>query len=499
MNILLVEDEPIILNFIEKTILSFNGEFNIIDKFYDGQSAYNYIEDNPDKIEVVITDIQIPMLNGLELIGKINKNDPNIICIILTGYDDFKYAQKAVSLNVFSYLLKPLNKEEIHKQLLKAYETKLLNKLNFTPVNNNEEISLEDSEIKYFAAYICAGNYSFLPTSDLNNYDELWENINLNKFLEDKTEINKFWIIDGKTLSEKLILISFNENISKISALAAKKLFSQLLNKEYPLTILISPEVLKLQEVVETTQKMENEISQNIIMFKSQLIMSGDTFIIKENENNEGVIERLEELKILLNKSNFSVFEKMLRDFLDYIIGKNITQLRATEYLTNLLYYCYVLNNKFVKDATCFELINSAIVLSFDKKMLYENVLSLFADTYDKLLTTQDSYYLIIQLDEYINKHYCESINLLKLAKEFSLTPAYLSKIYKEQKQLTPNDQITGLRIDKAKKLLSSNANMKIKDVALYVGYEDPLYFSKVFKKNVGYTPKSYQKMCKIN
>ena len=189
----------------------------------------------------------------------------------------------------------------------------------------------------------------------------------------------------------------------------------------------------------------------------------------------------------------------MLRDFLDYIIGKNITQLRATEYLTNLLYYCYVLNNKFVKDATCFELINSAIVLSFDKKMLYENVLSLFADTYDKLLTTQDSYYLIIQLDEYINKHYCESINLMKLAKEFSLTPAYLSKIYKEQKQLTPNDQITGLRIDKAKKLLSSNANMKIKDVALYVGYEDPLYFSKVFKKNVGYTPKSYQKMCKTN
>ena len=181
---------------------------------------------------------------------------------------------------------------------------------------------------------------------------------------------------------------------------------------------------------------MENEISQNIIMFKSQLIMSGDTFVIKENKNNEGVIERLEELKILLNKSNFSVFEKMLRDFLNYIIGKNITQLRATEYLTNLLYYCSVLNNKFVKDVTCFELINSAIVLSFDKEMLYENVLSLFADTYDKLLTTQDSDYLIIQLDEYINKHYCESINLMKLAKEFSLTPAYLSKIYKEQKKI---------------------------------------------------------------
>ena len=65
----------------------------------------------------------------------------------------------------------------------------------------------------------------FLPTSDLNNYDELWENINLNKFLEDKTEINKFWIIDGKTLSEKLILISFNENISKISPLTAKNYF----------------------------------------------------------------------------------------------------------------------------------------------------------------------------------------------------------------------------------------------------------------------------------
>ncbi len=125
INLLIADDEPIILNGLSKIIDFEKLGFKLVGKAPDGQEALDIIHNNP--VDVVITDIQMPFLNGLELIQKIKEEERQIYCILLTGYSEFEYAQKAIELGVYSYLLKPVDPVEL---------TNLLNKIK-DEINSN--------------------------------------------------------------------------------------------------------------------------------------------------------------------------------------------------------------------------------------------------------------------------------------------------------------------------------------------------------------------------
>ena len=126
MNILLVEDEPLILRSLAGTIKSFQQNYQIVGSAYNGQEAIDLLSKKGNQIDVVITDIHIPVIDGLELIEHINQHFPHILCMILTGFSDFSYAKRAIQLRVFAYLLKPIDENEIqehHKNVWRACRT----------------------------------------------------------------------------------------------------------------------------------------------------------------------------------------------------------------------------------------------------------------------------------------------------------------------------------------------------------------------------------------
>ena len=95
-------------------------------------------------------------------------------------------------------------------------------------------------------------------------------------------------------------------------------------------------------------------------------------------------------------------------------------------------------------------------------------------------------------IDDYIRQNYHQQINTQVLADKFFLTPAYLSKVFRAYKQQSPVEYIAYLRVEQARHLLETDDTLNVKDVALMVGYEDPFYFSKVFKKLTGHAPKAH-------
>ena len=110
MNIIIVDDEPKIARGILKLISEREG-YKAAGVFCEAAEALAFIEHNP--VDVVITDIRMPEISGLELIQRIRRTNENMHIIILSGYADFAYAQQAIALGVTRYLLKPTNPEEL--------------------------------------------------------------------------------------------------------------------------------------------------------------------------------------------------------------------------------------------------------------------------------------------------------------------------------------------------------------------------------------------------
>lgn len=119
-NILIVEDEPITLQGLRKTLETWAGGKYEIVTTSNAHSAMEVLQQK--KIHLLITDIAMPEITGLEMLKALNENNHFPVVIIISAYSDFKYAQEAIELGVISYLLKPINKKKLIEEVEKALQ-----------------------------------------------------------------------------------------------------------------------------------------------------------------------------------------------------------------------------------------------------------------------------------------------------------------------------------------------------------------------------------------
>ncbi|WP_040191416.1 response regulator transcription factor [Clostridium culturomicium] len=146
-NVLIIDDEELIRQGIKKRIISYELNIGTIFEGSNGIQALELLKNN--KIHIALVDINIPFINGLEFIKEGIKLSRDTIFIIISGYDNFSYAQKAIEYGVFRYILKPINKNQLKETLIEAInllgekadesDDKLnpLTKRILTEVNNN--------------------------------------------------------------------------------------------------------------------------------------------------------------------------------------------------------------------------------------------------------------------------------------------------------------------------------------------------------------------------
>ena len=112
MQILLVDDDEIIRTGMRKMISKDMGEVCAIEEFANGLEALNYVRNNP-KVDLIITDIRMPLMDGFQLIEEVTKVEKHIKFIVLSGFDEFNYVRKAFREGVVDYFLKPINRQEL--------------------------------------------------------------------------------------------------------------------------------------------------------------------------------------------------------------------------------------------------------------------------------------------------------------------------------------------------------------------------------------------------
>ncbi len=115
--VLIAEDEPFIGDSIRKMMERFGPEFEVCACVYDGEAALERLEE--ESFDVVLTDIRMPGMDGIEVLRRIDRDYPNIITVVISGYEIFDYARKALKYHASEYLLKPVSIDNMKELLAK--------------------------------------------------------------------------------------------------------------------------------------------------------------------------------------------------------------------------------------------------------------------------------------------------------------------------------------------------------------------------------------------
>lgn len=499
MNIFLIEDEPPILREISSLINSFQEDFTIIGTASDGAKALEFLARCGDEIDVIISDIQIPVINGLDVIKTVSENHPEILCIILTGYSRFEYAQRALQYGVFDYLLKPIDEAALHSQLKNAYTRKCLDSFSSSSRVSHSDTAdrpkLNHTPTTYQLALLCLGPFPLQTTISHTTPDSLWQQCDLPAYLLDHLPAGSdYWVIEGKSLSEKLILFSF----PAVSEIAGRKrieaLFTPMLTDRETLTVVVETQFQGIQSVAAAAEELRTFLSRRVALEKSQLLFYPPASETDATEDYCSIYARHSKLAGLFSEKKRSLFKTELKHYVGSLKQLLPPQQALAALLYELINSC--LSAAGLPNIDIYTCAADVILLSPNYQTLYMNLASIF-DSYFETLLKNTGYAdsredILIKIDAYIKASFSEPIATSQIAERFGFTPAYLSKIFREYKNQTISDYIVQLRMEKAKKLLLEDSSFKIKDVAAYVGYDDSLYFSKVFKKLTGMSPKQF-------
>lgn len=485
ITVFVVDDEPAAIIYMRQLINLVKKEFQIIGEYTDGLTCLTELEKRqPD---LVISDIHMPGMSGLELTREINIRYPDVICLILSGYSEFEYAREAIKGRVYEYLLKPIFPDEFIATMNHIRMTISARHLQERDMLIREMYLEKDVEIRKLKRYFENSSYygilirkNGLPRK---HTQELGRSIS--------SDLYEKITIYGCDEREALCIIpsgcvSQNE-LQKMS----RRLRKGLEIRGDVFTTIITEKPFTIDEMAATIQRLYRKLYQSIIPGKERIYYLNETTVLSElNGENKRTIERIRKLLVESQyKEAYLEFEKLCADFQD----REITEKEISRTVYYIMDTCWMFSEKNLDIEEQKKLLDSLMYESFTVKEICENIKILFDIPEQNMVSgkidTEENY---IKIKNYILDHLKDSLSLSKIAEEFSISPAYLTKMFRKYEEMSYNQYLIHVRIEEAKKLLVLHPDWFIKDVANLVGYTDQFYFSRVFRSYTGKCPSDY-------
>lgn len=497
IRVLVAEDEFPLLRGISRLIEKLDSDFQVVMMAKTGREALDYLEKN--SVDIVFTDINMPVIDGLQVLKYVKQNKPQTISVIISGYQDFSYAQQAVKYEAKRYLLKPINKEELCLLLqeLKQYvlfqreneKDLVLKQVLFgkTPCHHSERNEVEFE--KLYPIYMIAKSYYRGNIEDDVFDNDFWDMSAIKEYIEENINcIKGTYLYAGKYSNEIILLLESEENID------VETVIKELLYKhsiQMPVAVAFG-----------NPCRNPSDLSKSIHQLRKQICMKweyGEQEIIDTDKKRRSfcMTKATEEtLQYMVKNGKTKGFQMVLKDLQKQMEEEKITQYDLELTLNKIILYIQAYRTVFSNEEreNSSGDINDIIMRSNDLQEVFEEF-SFWCQEFmcpEREESTED---LVRRLDSYIQEHYTERITTKMLAQEFGLVPSYLSKLFREYKGVTPNRYIQDIRIEKSKEILVNSPSIMTKDVALMVGYVDSSYFSKVFKKSTNMYPSEYRIM----
>ena len=521
-SVFLVDDEPIVLEGIRSKINWEEAGFSFAGEATDGEIALSMIHEL--KPDILITDIKMPFMDGLQLAATIKKTQPWIKIIILSGHDEFDYAKKAISIGIEDYLLKPFTSEEVIESLKKIsaqidkertqlsditkmkeelrtqeklVQKEFLNNLvhgaadmtNIMTRCQELGIDLLSRYYKIFISKIESTTQNIQKQQEacsrLNSYSGTWEQTY--SFFHHSNRL--VCICKGTTQSElEDNVFHIAETIEHIATNNSDCIVITGIGKTVDHLSLIPDSYEDAKRIVE----LDNKENQNRIISSDDIQLNNSNALLELKENDP-LVDKLkyaskndistiiEESMNLIhsNPGQFNVFASYILVDMIFSVSKLIENLGGDIKQINpeIVQRSYV--DKAVSDEQKF-------------KKTMEDVLN-FALEFRNSKSTSRYGDVILKAKKYIEENYADqNTTLTTVAEAVAMSPNHFSAIFSHECKTTFIEYLTDVRIEKAKKLMKET-DMKGYDIAYECGFSDPHYFSYIFKKNTGLSPREFK------
>lgn len=498
IRIFIAEDEPIILHNIAKKASQAGAWVEIAGLAESGSEALTGLSASP--ADILITDIEMPGMNGLELIRTVRELYPQMKIVILSGYSNFEYARTALRYGVNDYLLKPVAQETLTELLTKLSEEimgeKSSKRREILSMALNGSMTATDfpaslTEGCFYLVSLTLGNYAghYGSPEITAEYLKLWDSFNLSDCLDGFSELTHAWMIDDTYALCKFAILHSTKGQLSVGRL--RLMMEQYCNKQFsaqPYLLLLFPTPISCHEIWVTAKKLRQTALEFSRPFVREACLS-DEMADRCNTATAEITQATGVIKNLSPAAAIQYAERTVEQFVD----KNYPSQQLLKFVSEV-FSC--MEAAFMADGNLCRTAAAAIYAGFYSCPDKETFVKTFAAHLERLLTeTRPSLStdnLCGKITAYIQANYCSRLSLNDISEHFGYTSSYINRIFKKELGISPLQYITDLKIKKAKELLRVAQPMDIQDIAAAIGYEDARYFSRVFKNETGMTPTAF-------
>ncbi len=525
-SILLVDDEQYIRQSIIELVQWEKKGFYILGEASNGEEALELMEKNvPD---ILITDIRMPVMDGIELSRRIREKHPSVKIVFLSGHDDFDYAVSGIKLNIIEYLLKPISINDLELMLEQVHEV--------LDDEKREANDLKRIETEYFENFQGI-KMSFLVSLITDNYKEVPE-LEIKKLIKTyrlnlkgdrnvllNVNIDKSTLKKGQTENHDLEMMKFSlANV--IRRISKKYLNGEVFNFTSNIVVMLSDSKenidlykdIIVKEISESTKKLfhfsvgigvseeYDSLSGAKSAFQSSISALNYGLIMKKNK--EVYISDIETIgleKMIFDEANETKLislikigsKKELSGFIDELFkgfnNDNQTHLQIflmELYVSVLKAYKSVIpiyDTDMLQRIQMISDIHHYQEIEEIREWFKEFCLTVIESIQSQRKKKTDS--LAKKSYDYLVDHYKDpTLSLKSVSKQMAISPSYFSSLFKKENGISFTHALIKIRMEKAKEYLLTT-DCKIVEVALASGYTDQHYFSYCFKKYFGESP----------
>lgn len=520
--IFIVEDELLIRQSIRNAIENMSGPYALCGEASDGEMALAMMQDlMPD---ILLTDIRMPFLDGFDLIKNCKVMMPWLKVVIISGFGDFESAQKAISLGVDQYLLKPVRQADLVKvieemaariekdkaargaalpvgldedEVLKVLRQHFLRQLLYDEADTGKLLDRMqrlkmDIMRKHYLVAVCSFDS---PHAD----HHLLENTVL-KVL-DETDMLMVYFNNA----DRMTILAYDNDPEALNERVYR--FIGILRHELQdvcpvITTVISNDVQRLGEISEAYRTAHGLLKTMSGIAAGQVINVSDTAQVSANifRQNTPFYDTFKQ-KIQNADSNHAeaVLDEIFHSPSGDQFNSRLMRYNALIALVKIAVQMIARANPGADEKDIAAELSSQfdVLKGADSKTGFREIAGALIQ---KALSARQgnsgeirNHHVISLAEQYVKENFCDpNISLISVANHVSMSAAYFSTVFSQTTGQSFISYLTAMRMEKAKELLKTT-NMKLSDIALEIGYNESNYFSHVFRKYEGMTPKEYR------